>query len=248
MTRRPFLLILLTAIIATGCANKPPQVVTEPAIYERSRMVLDDVDAPLEVYDPWEGFNRTMYRLNANMDTYVLLPAVSVYQRIVPGFARRGVTNFFENVSDITTLINQVAQLKVKPAAQTTGRFVTNSTIGALGLFDVATPLGIPKHEEDFGQTLGHYRIADGPYLVLPLFGPSSLRDGFGRAVDAGTLSLIDPLQLDDHTDRRYAYYPLLVLDTRATTAFEYYQTGSPFEYELVRLLYRTMRQLDVAR
>ncbi len=117
-----------------------------------------------------------------------------------------------------------------------------------MGVFDPATRLNIPKHDEDFGQTLGHYGFANGPYVMLPLFGPSTLRDALGRGVDLLALGWLDPLGLDRHPKRQYPYYPLLVLDTRATTAFQYYETGSPFEYELVRLLFVTKRELDITK
>ena len=217
-------------------------------LYNRARVVLDDADTPLAIADPFEGFNRSIYRFNAGLDRLVLFPTIAVYERIIPKPARQGVTNFFDNLDDIRTGINQVLQLRPKRALQTTGRFITNSTLGIAGLFDVASGFGIPKHDEDFGQTLGHYGVGPGPYLVLPLFGPSGLRDAFGRAVDTGALGLLDPLDLNDRSGRGYVYYPALIIDTRATTAFEYYSTGSPFEYELVRLLFSKKRELDVVR
>lgn len=238
---------LLTAALIGGCSTAPvvpPN--TPPPIYSRDRMVLDDVQAPLTVNDPWELMNRTVYRFNARVDDYVLNPLVAGYRRILPGFARQGVTNFFDNLDDIRTWINQGLQLKGRPLLDTSARFVTNTTVGLLGFFDVASAMGITKHDEDFGQTLGHYGVDKGPYLVLPLFGPSTLRDGLGRAADSLALSVVDPLDLNDHPKRNIGYYPSLIVDTRATTAFQYYETGSPFEYELVRLLFVTKRQLDI--
>lgn len=228
-----------------GSVSAPMQ--SDP-LYNRTRVVLDDADTPLAVEDPFESFNRSIYRFNAGLDRMVLFPTIAAYERVIPRPARQGVTNFFDNLDDIRTGINQVLQLRPKRALQTVGRFVTNSTLGIAGLLDVASRFGIPKHDEDFGQTLGHYGVGPGPYLVLPLFGPSGLRDAFGRAVDTGVLAAIDPLDLNDRSGRGYAYYPALIIDTRATTAFEYYSTGSPFEYELVRLLFSKKRELDVVR
>ena len=221
---------------------------TADPLYNSDRVVLDDVVDPLDIYDPLEPFNRAMYSFNAQLDRKLLLPVIRTYRRIIPGFARQGVTNFFDNLDDIRTFINQILQLRPKRALQTTGRFVINTTLGIAGLWDPASRFSIPKHDEDFGQTLGHYGVKPGPYLVLPLFGPSGLRDGVGRVFDAGSLTLIDPLDLNGHTKRGYIYYPLLVIDTRATTAFEYFSTGSPFEYELVRTLYTKKRELDIAK
>ena len=221
---------------------------TADPLYNSDRVVLADVVDPLAIHDPLEPFNRAMYSFNAQLDRKVLLPVIKIYRKIIPGFARRGVTNFFDNLDDIRTGINQILQLRPKRALQTTGRFLTNTTLGIAGLWDPASRFGIPKHDEDFGQTLGHYGVKPGPYLVLPLFGPSGLRDGVGRVVDAGFLALIDPLDLNGHSGRGYIYYPLLIIDTRATTAFEYFSTGSPFEYELVRTLYTKKRELDIAK
>lgn len=221
---------------------------TADPLYNANRVVLDDVADPLDISDPLEPLNRALYSFNAQLDRWVLMPAIGVYQKILPRFARRGVTNFFDNLDDIRTGINQLLQLRPKRALQTSGRFLTNTTLGIGGLWDPASRFNLPKYDEDFGQTLGHYGVGAGPYLVLPLFGPSGLRDAFGRAVDTGILAQIDPLDLTDHSGRGYGYYPLLILDTRATTAFEYFGTGSPFEYELVRMLYAKKRELDIVK
>jgi len=221
---------------------------TADPLYNAQRVVLDDVDDPLAIHDPLESINRAMYGFNAQLDRWVLMPVIGAYQKVVPRVARKGVTNFFDNLDDIRTGINQVLQWRPRRAMQTGGRFLTNTTLGVLGVWDPASRFGIPKYDEDFGQTLGRYGVGAGPYLVLPLFGPSGLRDAAGRAVDAGILAQLDPLDLDDHPNRRYGYYPLLVIDTRATTAFEYYGTGSPFEYELLRMLYAKKRELDIVK
>ena len=242
--------VLLLAVLAAGCSTAPSEESGEPLdrpYYERTTMMIDDVDAPLEIHDPWEGMNRSIYRFNSYADRWVLNPVVNVYN-LLPGFVRKGVGNFFTNFDNIQTVINEVLQWRPVSAVQTTGRFLVNTTVGVLGIFDVATPLGIPQHYEDFGQTLGRWGLDRGPYLVLPLFGPSFARDAVGRGVDAGVVSLIDPLQLEESTSRTYVYYSLLVVNTRSNTAFQYYETGSPFEYELVRLLWATKRELDLGK
>jgi phospholipid-binding lipoprotein MlaA len=134
--------------------------------------------------DPWEGFNRKAYAFNDALDQAVLKPVAQGYVKVVPGFAREGVSNFFGNLEDIGTSLNNLLQGKVGNGVGDAGRFVVNSVFGIFGLWDVATPLGLEKHYEDFGQTLGWWGMAPGPYLVLPLLGPSTLRDAPARAVD----------------------------------------------------------------
>jgi phospholipid-binding lipoprotein MlaA len=245
-------LMVLVVLTGAGCSTAPSKESGQPPdqpYYERSRMMIDDVDAPLVINDPWEGFNRTIFRFNSYADRFVLNPAVSVYRFVFPGFVRKGISNFFTNLDNIQTVVNEIFQLHPGSAVQTTGRFIVNTTIGVAGLWDPATPIGIPQHYEDFGQTLGRWGVGTGPYLVLPLFGPSFARDATGKVVDAQIFNLIDPLQLDDVSESyTYLYYTLLILNTRSTTSFQYYQTGSPFEYELVRLLWHTKRQLDVEK
>lgn len=248
--------VLALALLASGCVNRAatvettatPQSQYSQPLFNSERVVRDDVMAPLVVRDPWNGVNRAIYRFNAATDDVLLNPLVNGYRRITPEFARQGVTNFFDNIDDIRTLINQGLQVRPKRAGQTALRMLTNTTLGIGGLFDIASRFGIPKYDEDFGQTLGHYGVAPGPYLMLPLFGPSTLRDGIGRIIDAGFQSAIDPLDLNGHGERGILYYPLLVIDTRYTTAFQYFETASPFEYGLVRKLFVTKRELDIKK
>ena len=134
--------------------------------------------------DPWEGFNRGTFAFNDALDQAVLKPVAQGYVKVVPGFARAGVSNFFGNLEDIGTALNNLLQGKPVEGVSDAGRFLVNSTLGVLGLWDVATPMGLEKHYEDFGQTLGWWGVLPGPYLVLPFFGPSSLRDGPARFVD----------------------------------------------------------------
>jgi phospholipid-binding lipoprotein MlaA len=134
--------------------------------------------------DPLEPFNRTVYSFNEVLDDVIVRPLAQGYRAVLPPFARTGIRNFFSNLDDVTVFVNNLLQLKVPQAAADLGRFVINSTVGVLGFVDVATHLGLEKHNEDFGQTLGYWGVGSGPYLVLPLLGPSSVRDGIGRLVD----------------------------------------------------------------
>ena len=133
--------------------------------------------------DPWEGFNRGMFGLNEGLDKAVLKPIAKGYDFVMPAFAKEGVNNFFGNLDDIPTGLNNILQGKPGQGFSDLGRFAVNSVLGVFGLWDVATPMGLEKHEEDFGQTLAVWGVNSGPYLVLPLFGPSNLRDGPARIV-----------------------------------------------------------------
>jgi phospholipid-binding lipoprotein MlaA len=134
--------------------------------------------------DPWEGYNRPMYEFNDTVDKAVLKPISQGYQKVTPDFVQQGVSNFFENLQDLGTGLNNLLQGKLTEGAGDLGRLVVNSTIGILGLWDVATPMGLEKHHEDFGQTLGWWGVPPGPYFIIPLFGPSTLRDAPARYVD----------------------------------------------------------------
>lgn len=134
--------------------------------------------------DPWEGLNRKTYAFNDALDRAVMKPVAQGYQKVTPAFAQEGVNNFYSNLEDIGTTLNNLLQGKVKEGAGDAARFVVNSVIGVFGLWDVATPMGLEKHDEDFGQTLGWYGVPPGPYFVIPFLGPSTARDAPARAVD----------------------------------------------------------------
>jgi phospholipid-binding lipoprotein MlaA len=134
--------------------------------------------------DPWEPLNRKTFAFNDALDRAVMKPVAQGYQKVTPAFAQEGVNNFYSNLEDIGTTLNNLLQGKVKRGASDAGRFAVNTVFGIFGLWDVATPLGLEKHEEDFGQTLGWWGVPPGPYFVIPLLGPSSARDAPARAVD----------------------------------------------------------------
>lgn len=134
--------------------------------------------------DPLEPFNRTMFNFNDGVDRAVVKPVATVYRDVTPQLVRTGVTNFFGNISDVWSTVNNLLQGKGQATAESFFRVTTNTIWGVGGIFDVATDLKIPKHTEDFGQTLGVWGVGSGPYLVLPLLGPSSARDSVGTLVD----------------------------------------------------------------
>ena len=200
----------------------------------------------LDVYDPLESWNRRVYHFNYRLDEWVLLPVVNGYRRVTPGFVRSGVSNFFSNLGDISNLLNSTLQLKGKRALNTTGRLLLNTTIGIFGLWDPATRMGLAKQSEDFGQTLGFYGIPSGPYLVLPLLGPSNLRDASGFAVDTLAENQINYLNVNEESGRHPEILLLRGINLRYITNFRYGQLNSPFEYEKVRYVYTEARKLQI--
>lgn len=191
--------------------------------------------------DPWEGFNRGVFSFNEAVDQAVLKPVAKGYRFIMPDVAETGVSNFFGNLSDVVTFVNNVLQLKPLEATQDLSRVVINTTLGIGGLFDVASAMNIPKHDEDFGQTLGAWGIESGPYLVLPLLGPSSVRDGLGRIPD----SYVDPLNQVEDDDTQLGLILLKVVDKRAEFLDrEGVITGD--RYSFIRDAYLQKREFEV--
>jgi phospholipid-binding lipoprotein MlaA len=163
--------------------------------------------------DPLEPVNRKIYAFNHAFDRNVAQPVARGYQRVVPGPVNQGVSNFFSNLDDVAVLVNSALQLKPRATLVTANRLLVNSTLGLLGVVDVAGGLGVPKQNEDFGQTLGSWGAGSGPYLMLPVLGPSSLRAGSGRVVDAQYAPLDE---LADSTAET-AVSVLRGIDTRAS-------------------------------
>ena len=148
-----------------------------------------------EIDDPFEDLNRDIFIFNEKLDEKLLKPAALTYRKVTPQFARTGVTNFFNNLEEIDTTINQVLQGEIKYAFNDPSTFVINSTIGLLGLIDVASKMGLERHEEDFGQTLGVWGFNSGPYIMIPFLGPSNPRDLLSRPISSflsGTFAMED--------------------------------------------------------
>lgn len=188
-----------------------------------------------EYSDPLEPVNRAIWTFNWDYaDKYVLKPASQTYVTYVPQPMRTGVYNAVLNINEPFSAVNSLLQLKVNRAAQTTGRFVLNSTIGLFGLFDVAQYAGLTRQEEQFGEVLGYYGVDDGPFLMLPLFGPSSVRDGTGDIVD----SLYWPMAVIDFWPN-VARYMIIGLETRAQLEEqEALLEDSADPYEFVKQVY----------
>jgi phospholipid-binding lipoprotein MlaA len=206
-----------------------------------------------EVDDPWEGMNRNIYRFNFYFDKYLFLPVVNSYEFITPVFLQERISSFYNNLGEVKNLTNSLFQLKGTETVTTLGRFATNSTLGLGGLFDPATSIGMKRSDEDFGKTLGYWGLSSGPYLVLPIFGPSSLRDAGGLAVDSGIrygiYTAIDPFGASDNDLAITAGITTVeAIDTRHQQSFRYYESGYPFEYDMVRFFYHKKRDIEAGK
>lgn len=188
---RGWLTPLLACVVLCGCAT---------------------TNGPSDERDPLERYNRTVYRFNDALDRAILKPVAQGYRRYTPPEFNVAISNFFANLGDVGVALNNLLQLKVVDAASDVGRLAVNSTLGIGGLFDVGSRLGLRKHEEDFGQTLGYWGVPSGPYLVLPLFGPSTIRDTPGRVVDG----YFDPVVYLNGDVERIGLIGLRLLDYRA--------------------------------
>ncbi|MDR6232480.1 phospholipid-binding lipoprotein MlaA [Pseudomonas psychrotolerans] len=201
----------------------------------------------LDVYDPLEPWNRRVYHFNYRLDQWVLLPVVNGYRYITPGFVRSGVSNFFANLGDVTNLVNSLLQFKGRRALDTSGRLLINTTLGVFGLWDPATRMGLMRQPEDFGETLGFYGVGAGPYLMLPVLGPSNLRDTTGLAFDFTAESQINFLNVSQESGRHPEIILLRAVNLRYVNPFRYGQFDSPFEYEKLRYFYTKARELQIA-
>lgn len=251
--RTPFERLTLVTILAAalfsmgGCStlSKTGEGIAPPLrTYEN--VVKDDGSSILEVSDSLEGFNRGMYRFNYYFDEYLMMPVVRAYEFILPDYVEDRVSSAIDNINEFGNLTNNLLQLKFKSVGITLGRLVINSTVGIAGLWDPAGTWGLARQTEDFGQTLGHYGVGNGSYLVLPVLGPSNVRDAIGFGVDTASFSLAGPSAWVDDAGTTLAFAGVSLVDKRHRIPFRYRQTGSPFEYELLRMLYTMKREYDV--
>jgi phospholipid-binding lipoprotein MlaA len=181
---------LVASLLLVGCASVPA---TNPK-------------------DPWESMNRSVASFNDKLDDNVLKPIATGYRDVVPDLIQTGVRNVFNNLADMWSTVNSALQLKPLHTAHSLGRVVVNTVFGIYGIFDVATYLKLERHSEDFGQTLGYWGVPSGPYLVLPLFGPSTLRDGASMPVDFA----VSPSQFIDDVPTRNQVFALRLVSKRA--------------------------------
>ena len=219
LVRRLLLPVLLVATLS-GCATGPDR------------------------RDPFEPFNRGVLKFNDELDTAIVKPVATAYQENVPYPARKAVGNVFSNLGDVWSMANSLLQFKFPEAVESLMRVSINTVFGFYGILDIATEAGLERHREDFGQTLGYWGVSSGPYLVLPLLGPSTLRDASGFLVDrrADLVREVDP------EGARTGLYVLRVVDTRAT----YLRAGrlvdevSLDRYTFLRDAYLQRRQAEI--
>jgi phospholipid-binding lipoprotein MlaA len=190
--------------------------------------------------DPFEGWNRAMFSFNQKADKYVLKPLAEGYQAITPAPVRKGVSNFFNNLGEPITAVNSVLQAKPGKAARSLTRFLFNTTFGLLGLFDVAGAMGIEHEKEDLGQTLAYWGVGSGPYLVLPILGPSNLRDLGGRVVDRP----MNPVSWQDEVGMTEVLFTDGIQTRAQLLGVEPKSVGDP--YVLMRSAYEQRRRYEI--
>ena len=193
--------------------------------------------------DPWEDWNRSVYDFNKGVDKYIAKPVAEGYKAITPDPVEEGVSNIFSNIEDIPTMINNLLQGKIVDSISDLGRVLVNSTVGVAGIWDPASHLGLEKHDEDFGQTLGAWGVDSGPYVMLPFLGPSTLRDTSAFPVN----SYLDPLNQIDHIPTRNQAKVLSLIDQRAELLdFEEQLKDANDEYAFIRDIYLQNRRYKV--
>lgn len=194
--------------------------------------------------DPLEPINRGVYSFNQTADKYVINPIARGYNTVTPDLVDTGVTNFFSNLGEIANFANNLLQFKIDEALGTATRFVFNSTFGIGGLVDVSSHVGLPAYREDFGQTLGYWGIGSGPYLVLPLLGPSSVRDTGGLVAD----SLMNPIAYIDDDEWMYGLIALGYIDTKSDllATGDLVREAALDEYDFVKNAYFERRRSQI--
>lgn len=218
----------------------------EPVIPASAPLTIADVPS-MRTYDPWERMNRFTYRFNTRFDEYVFLPVANGYGHL-PRPVRAGVHNFFGNLAEVGSMVNYVLQGRLKHSARSLGRFAINSTVGIGGLFDVAKKVKLAPAPTGFATTMSKWGMRPGPYLVIPFYGPGTLRDGVGLAGDFGVSYGADVGGLYRTTDKSWMIGVTNAVDQRANISFRYYATGSAFEYEMIRFLYVRQKMIEDER
>lgn len=218
------LLTVLTLVLMSSCASIPKE--------------------QRDPRDPWEGFNRTVFKFNDTVDKAVMKPVTRAYQKITPDFMEKGVSNFFSNLGDIKNSVNNLLQAKLHAAGNDALRFTMNSTLGVVGLFDVASKTGLVKHDEDFGQTLAVWGVKQGPYLVLPFLGPATVRSSAGLVGDYYTY----PPTYLSHSMTAYEVTVFRFIDLRSSLLYAEDTLGTQFydPYTFYRDAYLEHRKILV--
>ncbi|NDI78588.1 MULTISPECIES: MlaA family lipoprotein [Psychrilyobacter] len=233
-------IFILITLLFIGCSSV--EVKEKVSSHEAEKIVVakdfklhlkDGESDIMDTYDPLEPLNRRIYYFNYQFDNWVWLPISNSYNFFLPQTIRTGINNFFSNLYEPISAINGVLLLDSKTVFTGISRFIINTTIGVAGLFDVATLINIPKRELTLNDTLAVYGVKDGPYLILPFLGPSDLRNAGSRL----TTFALNPIH-SGSLETDLVIKGVEGVDTRSRTDFRYYSLGTPFEYEVVRLLY----------
>jgi phospholipid-binding lipoprotein MlaA len=221
-----FLLTLVSCLVVGGCATLPPSSSGKP-----------------DPRDPWERFNRASFKFNDAMDRAILRPVAKAYVKVTPRVLRTGLGNALDNLESISTIVNATLQGKVGQAGRDSARFLLNSTLGLGGLFDPATAAGLEQHDEDFGQTLGVWGVQPGPYLMVPILGPSSARDFVGRVTEQFTY----PVSYLEDDSTRYMIRAMDFVNLRASLLDLDAQLEQSFDrYAFVRNAWLQRREYKV--
>lgn len=220
-----WLVIVAATSWLTGCASLPANSTADPR-------------------DPFERYNRAMFTFNKTVDDKVLKPVATGYVAAVPSLIRTAIGNFFGNIGDVWTAVNNYLQGKPRDGTSDIARVVLNSTFGIAGLIDVATPAGLTKHEEDFGQTLGVWGVKSGSYLVLPIFGSSTVRDGLARPIDL----YLDPINSIESVRVENSARALRLVDDRAALldSSRLFEDAALDQYQFSRDAYLQRREARI--
>jgi phospholipid-binding lipoprotein MlaA len=228
--------VLLASLLLGGCATTGGNSTAADANGEHA------VPPSPDQLDPWQPFNRKMHAVNSVLDKGVLRPVARVYAKVTPQPVRKGVSNFFGNLQQPVTTLNLVLQGKPKAAGQSVGRFLLNLTLGLGGILDPATHAGIPYHDKDFGQTFATWGWETSRYLVLPVFGPGTVRDGLGKGVGT-TVSPVSWLAEEEGAEFSILYG----IDARAgALSADAFLEGAEDEYLLIRDAYLQRRRCQI--
>lgn len=229
---------MLGGAVVAGCLILPSMAIAQDVDNKYDEEQWQDFG---ENEDPWESMNRAVFRFNDTLDRWALKPVAKGYRAVTPNVVEDGVHNVFRNLGEVRNLANNVLQFKMHDAGVDTARFFFNTTFGVLGFFDVATKMGLQRNDEDFGQTLGAWGVKSGPYVVLPLMGPSTVRD----TVSLYPESYTSPYRYINDVPVRNSMFALNLVDTRAKLlSAERLITGD--KYRFVRNAYLQNREFKV--
>lgn len=246
---KKIVIIIISILVLTGCANNEikknnNEISTDTNF---SLHLKNQKGSIMDAYDPLEPWNRRMYYLNYELDKYLVLPVSNSYNFFLPHTARTGIGNFFSNLHEPINAINGILILNSKVFFRGLGRFLINTTVGVLGLVDVATMIKLTPINVSLNETLAIYGVGKGPYLIIPFLGPSYLRKATSDLITFIIRMPLDPINVyTGDLGEDIAIKSVEAINFRSKIPFKYYSLGTPFEYEYIRLLYFTSSDLKV--